>query len=207
MVRRGIVNITEGSPSGASNSNNFGIGDPSSPNPGTSIPTPPPTPPLVYIISGSLSGGGGGSLKAIDTSSMSVYKTATESTSLGALGFDGTYIYAADGSTIYKYTQTLSLVGSSPISFSGSPVIMSYDGTNLLVGDDLGMVYLVSTGLALVASNDLASDESVSIGTYQGITYTGTYWYVGMNGGTDLSASYIFLLDPSSLAIVESVAL
>ena len=39
MVRRGIVNITEGSPSGASNSNNFGVGSPSSPNPGYSPPS------------------------------------------------------------------------------------------------------------------------------------------------------------------------
>ena len=138
---------------------------------------------------------------------MSVYKTATDSTSLGALGFDGTYIYAADSSNIYKYTQALELKGSAPISFSGAPVIMSYDGTNLLIGDDLGVVYLVSTGLALITTNDLASAESVTMGTYQGITYTGTYWYVAMVGGTDVSASYMFLLDASSLAIVESVAL
>lgn len=156
--------------------------------------------PLIYVINN-------GSLQSIDTSTMSVYKTATESTSLGALGFDGTYIYAADGSNIYKYTQALGLESSASISFSGAPVIMSYDGTNLLIGDILGVVYLVGTDLAVITSNNLASDESVSMGTYQGITYTGTYWFVAMAGGTTLSASYIFLLDPSSLAIAASVAL
>lgn len=166
-----------------------------------------PTVPLIYVINQE-SGTQGGTLQAIDTSTMTVYKTATDSTTIGALGFDGTYIYAADGTTMYKYKQDLSLVGSSPISFAGFPVVMSYDGTNLLVGDSSGTVYLVSTStISVITYNDLATDEGVTLGLYQGITYTGTYWFVAMNGGTDLASSYIFLLDDTTLGVVQSVSI